>query len=78
MLSGLTMLDASDNKLTALTDAIGECTELEELILYRNGIKALPAAVGKLKKLRVLNVFNNQLIKLPPERYASCRSVTTR
>ena len=67
MLSGLTVLDASDNKLTALTDAIGECTELEELILYRNGIKALPAAVGKLKKLRVLNVFNNQLIKLPPE-----------
>jgi len=52
--------------LSAWPDGITE--ECEELALYANKIKKVPASIGQLKKLRVLNLFNNIVgLSLPEE-----------
>jgi Leucine-rich repeat (LRR) protein len=66
-LSSLRVLDASDNRLTALPEEIGECGALDELLLYKNQLKKLPPGVGRLSKLRLLNLFNNKLLTFPVE-----------
>ena len=62
-------LDASGNSLTVLPPEVGNCTALEELLLFANQLKVLPKELSgeKLPKLRVLNLFNNKVMKLPVE-----------
>ena len=38
---------------------------LEEILLFKNQLKTLPASLGDLSLLRVVNCFNNKLTKLP-------------
>jgi len=65
--SSVTSLDANSNALTALPEAIGNCSALEELLCFANQIKTVPKELANAKKLKTLNLFNNKIMKLPPE-----------
>ena len=58
-------IDMNSQNLTAFPDLTAECEKLE---LYANKIKKVPPSIGELKKLKLLNVFNNQIgLSLPNE-----------
>ncbi|XP_064165890.1 leucine-rich repeat and calponin homology domain-containing protein 1-like isoform X6 [Anguilla rostrata] len=61
----LRVLNASNNKLLCLPEAIGQLTSLMELDISCNEITALPQHIGHLKALRELNVRRNFLCVLP-------------
>ncbi|XP_014747669.1 PREDICTED: protein scribble homolog [Sturnus vulgaris] len=50
-----------------MTESIGDCENLSELILTENMLTALPKSLGKLGKLTNLNVDRNRLTALPAE-----------
>ena len=52
--------------LSSVPESVGMFTELSTLSLFNNTIQQLPAAVGKLKKLRVLQVDINPITTLLP------------
>ncbi|XP_035249516.1 leucine-rich repeat and calponin homology domain-containing protein 1-like isoform X3 [Anguilla anguilla] len=61
----LRVLNASNNKLLCLPEAIGQLRSLMELDISCNEITALPQHIGHLKALRELNVRRNFLCVLP-------------
>ncbi|KAM6970597.1 leucine-rich repeat and calponin homology domain-containing protein 1 [Aplochiton taeniatus] len=63
----LRVLNASNNKLVCLPEAIGQLKNLMELDVSCNEITALPRHVGRLKALRELNVRRNLLCVLPED-----------
>uniref|UniRef100_A0A8C1P6G6 Leucine-rich repeats and calponin homology (CH) domain containing 1 n=1 Tax=Cyprinus carpio TaxID=7962 RepID=A0A8C1P6G6_CYPCA len=63
----LRVLNASNNKLNALPESIGQLTNLMELDVSCNEITALPRHIGQLKALRELNVHRNLLCVLPED-----------
>ena len=65
--AGLETIDASGNSITVLGAEVGNCENLEELLLFANQLKVLPKELGKLQKLKTLNLFNNKVMKLPVE-----------
>jgi len=65
--NNLSSLDLSDLGLTTVPREIGNCSNLKELILWRNKIKELPKEIGKLKKLQILYLSGNKLSTLPSE-----------
>ncbi|TSQ01591.1 Leucine-rich repeat and calponin homology domain-containing protein 1 [Bagarius yarrelli] len=81
----LRVLNASNNKLNALPESIGQLTTLMELDVSCNEITALPRYIGRLKALRELNVRRNLLCVLPEDLAAlplvkfdfSCNKVST-
>ncbi|PWA18138.1 hypothetical protein CCH79_00004044 [Gambusia affinis] len=66
-LKQLSILKVDQNRLTQLTDSIGECENLTELVLTENHLQSLPRSLGKLKKLTNLNVDRNRLGSVPKE-----------
>jgi Leucine-rich repeat (LRR) protein len=66
-LTKLVKLDANGCRLTTVPSEIERCVNLEELLVYANKIKDLPAALGTLAELTTVNLFNNQVKKMPPE-----------
>ena len=63
--AGTTAIDGSDNKLTALPASIATCKDtLGELLLFKNKIKTVDAALAELGQLTTLNLFNNQIGKV--------------
>uniref|UniRef100_A0A3Q3F918 Protein scribble homolog n=1 Tax=Labrus bergylta TaxID=56723 RepID=A0A3Q3F918_9LABR len=66
-LKQLSILKVDQNRLTQLTDSIGECENLTELVLTENLLQSLPRSLGKLKKLTNLNVDRNRLGSVPKE-----------
>jgi len=59
-------LEASDNQIQEVKADIAGAANLEELLLYKNKIKTVDPAIGQLKKLKVLNLFNQGVLaKLP-------------
>ena len=46
---------------------IGRFSELEELVVARNGLVFLPGKIGDLKNLRVLSLNDNNLTELPSD-----------
>ncbi|KAK3543623.1 hypothetical protein QTP70_025015 [Hemibagrus guttatus] len=63
----LRVLNASNNKLNALPESIGQLTSLMELDVSCNEVTALPRQIGRLKALRELNVRRNFLCVLPED-----------
>ncbi|XP_062861804.1 leucine-rich repeat and calponin homology domain-containing protein 1 [Trichomycterus rosablanca] len=63
----LRVLNASNNKLNALPESIGQLTNLMELDVSCNEITALPRHLGRLKALRELSVRRNLLCVLPDD-----------
>ncbi|XP_065197355.1 leucine-rich repeat-containing protein 40-like [Sycon ciliatum] len=67
MLGALTILDAHDNQLTSLPNALGDLERLSRLTLSDNRLSKLPAAVCRLAKMQFLAIDSNQLTELPLE-----------
>lgn len=61
----LTILDLSDNKIEHLPDEIQNTSHLTELYLYWNRLKCIPNAINKLVNLKLLDVQNNLLTRIP-------------
>ena len=62
----VTKIEASDNQIQEVKADIAGAANLEELLLYKNKIKTVDPAIGQLKKLKVLNLFNQGVLaKLP-------------
>jgi hypothetical protein len=53
-------------KLTHLPEAFGSLSRLEHLNLNYNPLQALPACMGVLRSLNMLEVFEAQFTRLPP------------
>jgi hypothetical protein len=53
--------------LKSISPAIGQCTEIEELLINENNLATLPAEIIRLEKLTNLSIGDNQLVNLPPE-----------
>ncbi|XP_061082979.1 leucine-rich repeat and calponin homology domain-containing protein 1-like isoform X1 [Conger conger] len=63
----LRVLNASNNKLLCLPEAIGQLRSLMELDISCNEITTLPPDIGRLQALRELNVRRNFLCVLPED-----------
>lgn len=63
----LEKLDLSSNHLATLPETIASLTGLTDINLDNNGIVCLPAAMGKLKKLKVLSLKGNHLSMGSPQ-----------
>lgn len=61
----LRWLTLTDNALTTLPAALGDCAALEKLMLSGNRLTALPASLAGLPALALLRVAANQLPALP-------------
>ena len=59
------LLDLSGLGLTALPEALGRLTQLQQLDVSHNQLTALPEALGQLTQLQRLDVSRNQLTALP-------------
>ncbi len=63
-----TRLDLSAQNITKVPESVFNQTDLEELNLSGNNlIGSLPAEVGRLQKLKSLNISNNKMTGLPAE-----------
>lgn len=51
--------------VTEISPAIGNCTDLEELLLNHNELKTLPKEITKLNKMKTLSIADNHLTDLP-------------
>ena len=58
-------LNLSKRGITSLHGNITNCINLEVLYLDGNYLEALPDAIGRLPKLKELNLSNNKLRSLP-------------
>jgi len=59
-------IEASDNQIEEITAGIAAAINLEELLLYKNRVRTVDPAIGQLRKLKVLNLFNQGVLaKLP-------------
>lgn len=65
--ASLRTLDANDNQIVSIGQELASCRNLESLLLYKNEIKTVgPEICGaNLPALKVLNLFNNKLRKVP-------------
>lgn len=62
------VLDLSGQNLTRVPPHVLERTDLEELDLSTNMLSgALPSEIGRLKKLKILNVSSNEMTGVPAE-----------
>ena len=67
MLTNLTRIDLSYNRLTSIPAELEKLTNLTRLDLHRNQLPSIPAELGKLTKLTTLNLSDNQLTSIPAE-----------
>lgn len=62
-----TALDLGGQGLHALSNTLFTYTFLDKLYINHNKLTKLPAAIGRLKLLQLLDASSNQLTELPPE-----------
>ena len=67
-----TTLSLHSEGIKKLSDKIGRCVLLQELMLDGNKLKELPPQMGELKALKRLNLFSNKLKALPDEITQCC------
>jgi CCR4-NOT transcription complex subunit 6 len=60
-------LDLSGQGLRTLSPALFSYTFLQELYIASNRLTFLPAEIGQLRQLRILEASFNQISELPPE-----------
>lgn len=53
--------------LKSISQEIGQCTELQELLLTHNELASLPVEITRLTRLKSLSVADNRLTNLPKE-----------
>ncbi|VDI41333.1 protein scribble, partial [Mytilus galloprovincialis] len=63
----LMIFKIDQNRLLNLTPTIGNCDNLQELIITENLLSDLPISIGKLKSMTVFNVDRNRLTDIPVE-----------
>ena len=61
----LKFLDVSYNQITVVSEALGMAHSLVELRLAGNLIRELPASIGDLSNLEVLDAKRNKMFFLP-------------
>jgi len=64
-LVNLNFLEISDAGLESLPELVGQLTHLTNLVLKGNAIAHLPVSLGRLEKLKLLDVSKNRLTSLP-------------
>jgi Leucine-rich repeat (LRR) protein len=65
-LTSLRMLDLGHNALTWVPDSLGDLSALSDfLYLHDNRLDTLPPSLGRLKRLRYLNIGENRFETLP-------------
>ncbi len=64
--TSLKWLSLSDNRISDLKP-LTELTGLEQLVLSHNHIALIPSEIGKLKQLRLLNLYDNRIREIPSE-----------
>ena len=62
----LRWLILTDNALNTLPAEIGQCTQLQKLMLAGNQLRSLPAELAHCTRLELLRISANQLSELPP------------
>ena len=61
----LRWLVLTDNLIEVLPDALGQCTQLEKLMLAGTRLRSLPASLAQCRQLALLRIAANQLTALP-------------
>ncbi len=61
----ITELDLSSKGLRVIPDIVGECANLEVLVLRKNELEEVPPVVRRLEKLQVLDLYYNAIPALP-------------
>ncbi|WP_373081599.1 leucine-rich repeat-containing protein kinase family protein [Zhongshania sp.] len=61
----LRWLTLTDNKLEALPDTIGQCRQLQKLLLAGNRLQQLPIGLSRCEKLELLRISANQITHCP-------------
>jgi len=65
------VLDLGDNEITAIPMNIDQLKNLQELILWGNVIGVFPDELAGLKKLKKLDLLNNEMNKEEQDRVKS-------
>ncbi|XP_013382592.1 leucine-rich repeat-containing protein 40 [Lingula anatina] len=65
LLPALSVIDAHDNLISSLPEALGQLTELVKLVLSHNQLTSVPSCVCQLRKLQILHISHNNLMELP-------------
>src|SRR5690606_24993521 len=55
----------TDNRITQLPEALGDCLALQKLMLAGNQLQALPASLARCERLELIRIAANQLTQLP-------------
>ena len=63
--AALRWLILTDNQITTLPDALGQCQHLQKLMLACNQLHAIPASIAACERLELLRLSSNQLPHLP-------------
>ncbi|MBX2907557.1 MAG: serine/threonine-protein kinase [Taibaiella sp.] len=61
----LRWLILTDNRISELPDAIGQCTRLQKLMLAGNRLESLPESLQYCQNLQLLRISANRLAELP-------------
>ena len=69
--------EGQDAHASSAVDALADCERLEEIDLSSCALTVVPASVGRLKRLKTLNIENNVGVHtIPSDVFKSCEALT--